>query len=339
MANDPNIPLMVQPAQINSPFQVAAEGLKIQGMQQEAAINNFKMLMAQRDLQAQQLLANAYSRHYSADGSMDVNGMASDLASGGRGDLIPGIFESNAKYRSALADADKAVATAQTAKADALGSIGNTMDTLIKSGSAHDAAAYAAIHIPDLVNKGILSPQDGQTYARLLADPDNDPGSVQTVSSLFKSGSQKQQELDAATATAASRTLTANTGAFRLTSEMPGILAKNTQEQKIAAGMSDQGVTPSQASTMAEQASQIQQNLARLPLIKAQTGLAGAEASKAGIEAKTAQQQYNMINQFMPQGGGPSAPSQFPVQAPNGKTYYFPNAAAANAFKLKAGIQ
>ncbi|MFA6204456.1 MAG: hypothetical protein WC710_14860 [Gallionella sp.] len=81
----------LQPVKINSPFENAAMFSQIQNGQNQNRLAGMQFKEAERKDAERTIQADAYRQSYNPDGTQDRNKLYSTLATGGQGQLIPGL--------------------------------------------------------------------------------------------------------------------------------------------------------------------------------------------------------------------------------------------------------
>ena len=107
MALDPRIALGVQAPQIESPMNVMAKAMELQGMQRQNALYERQQAELMRKQQQEAALNAAYGGSL-VNNQIDSAMLANRLASAGFGSAIPGALETVAKSREALSKASSA---------------------------------------------------------------------------------------------------------------------------------------------------------------------------------------------------------------------------------------
>ena len=105
---DSNIALGYKPIQIESPINQMANMYQLQGAQQANQLRDMQMQAAQREMEQQNALANAYKQSVTPTGDLDYETLKRNLAAGGQGAQIPGIVKSQREVQKATAEARKA---------------------------------------------------------------------------------------------------------------------------------------------------------------------------------------------------------------------------------------
>lgn len=91
---DTSIAQSFKPIQLESPVNQMANLYQLQGAQQANQLRAIQMQAAQRELDQQNALANAYRNSLTEEGELDYNLLKQNLAKGGQGAQIPGIVKS-----------------------------------------------------------------------------------------------------------------------------------------------------------------------------------------------------------------------------------------------------
>lgn len=151
-------------------------------MQERQALLPLKVQQAQleqqqlqQQMQARHILNSAYQNHFS-NGDLDINGVASELAKGGQGALIPDLLEKHAKYQQTLTAAAEMNAKLEDTKAELAAGMGQHAQTILDAGgpdALENAGGYLVIRTKQLQQKGLMTDDDA-TQAATLANPSNE---------------------------------------------------------------------------------------------------------------------------------------------------------------------
>lgn len=240
-----------------SPLKGISDAIVLRGQQQALESDAIK-LQQQRQAQAdQERIDKAWANAVGPDGQINEASLFSHLP----GHAVPAVMESYNKAKKSAADYQKAQTDAEEAKTNLTGQILN--------------GVVASDYDPDVFMKGVA------TVRNLGLIP---PEAALQLSGVVNQGKPAIKavidHLVAQSKTAAQTNEQTSLAALHK-GELPGVVAKSTVEQQVAAGTVG-GLTP-------EQQAQQREVTARLPLLAAQTREATARVPLVGAQTREAQ--------------------------------------------------
>lgn len=251
-------------------------GLQVQGQQSQQA-------QQQRQQADQDALDTAIQQGTIKDASgryaPDHQKISDYLVQSGKAHLLAPLQQSwNASAESAvkLSEAQQKVAAAE---ADDIGGLATRGLTLLDKGASPDDAAGAIL--PDVAAHVANTVISRDTGARIMGQLDaarKDPAQLKALLQSWQASSKTQMDAVRAGTQAESDTAEAN----NRKAQLPGLVAKSTQEQAVTAGMAN-GLTPEEQRLEADRRVQLKQGDQRLGIEGARLNL---ERNKAGAENK-----------------------------------------------------
>lgn len=149
-------------------LQNAIQGQKLQQQQLVGSQQENEMRGVQ--LQQMQALNSAYKGALNPDGSIDTGKLSSALAANGAGSRIPDVLKGVAQYQQTIANLGKTRAEVANLQADALGSLGHTLQTANYDPQLFLTKAQAAVNAKAVDPQSIM-PQVQQVQQALQQDP------------------------------------------------------------------------------------------------------------------------------------------------------------------------
>jgi hypothetical protein len=292
---------MRQPEQVD-PMGVLGKVLTLRSAQQQQELGALQLQEQRQKIADQQKVNDAYAAAYTKNDAgvitLNRDALASSLAQHNLGQHIPAMLETLDKADKSTADALKARAQADTAMRDATGALANGVRI---AGYTPDAFMVAISH---MVQNKLISPDDARPYVQAVQQ---DPSHVKALVDQILAQSPKQTELGTAGRTADARVQSAQTGADRLTAELPKISAETLRTTQETTGtqpmtLKQQADLKRQANTLAEQQ---RHN-------RATEAAANPFAGYAGPSASAPISQANPPMASLPPSGAPPAPAPRP---------------------------
>ncbi|SDC25417.1 hypothetical protein [Paraburkholderia lycopersici] len=150
MALDPSISLQTQPVQIQNPLTQYANVAAIQNAQQQNALTGLAIQKAQRDQSQADVLNSAFKAPgaVNADGSLNSNGILTNVANAGAGSAIPALSKQLTEATTAQLAQQKARIEGATTQLNAVGQVLN---------GVHDQASWDAARVWAHTNLGASS--------------------------------------------------------------------------------------------------------------------------------------------------------------------------------------
>jgi hypothetical protein len=278
MAINTQLPLGVQPMQIENPVNQLAKILQIKDMQQGQQMNALKMDEYRRGVAEAATQNELYAGAVGPDGTVDRNKLFQSLASRGLGSKIPGVQKQFMELDAKKADIGKTEAEAKYKQIETahkrVDLAGQTMGWLRQNPSLENAQLV----VNHLVSNGGMEPAEGQgLLAQLQANPQ---GIAQFAEMTFRSALAAKDQL--------AKIQTNNIGGQTVTQGIDPVTGKasmvsavqNTQSPdnaaSVAATMRGQNMTDArsrEATAVQREGLQIQRDASRTELIQTPEGV------------------------------------------------------------------
>jgi hypothetical protein len=296
---DPNIisQLNIQP---NS-AQILSQGVALRGQMQQQQMRDLEMQQQRLALQAQQQLTQAWATPgvitFDPSGNPQVH--EDVLFSHLPPTAIPGTLENFAKMKKSLADLQEQQGKVQALHDDLNGSIGATIKA-----SGYDPQVF----LQQIRAAQVAGSLDSDTANKMaMAAADGGPEAIQHVTdNLLIARSAQQRKVRAEEETAGARQLTAQTGAVKAATELPGIQADTAIKQAVAAGMKN-GLTPEQQQAAAQRAAELAIQRGHLAVAQQRLAMDAAAPDLTPQGLDSVAQLFHDTGQMVPMGMGKKA--------------------------------